>query len=132
MGLYVTAKEPMTSPDEDEPAKTRPEKMQQITVNCLPKWHTPHFEECLGNGETLWLLKGATRKVVKHGYDFEYGKLSAENVICEALQTVRSQQRVLIAACGPPSLMASVRDSADRYRREAGYIIDVHSEDFGS
>lgn len=61
----------------------------------------------------------------------KFEKMSARDVIAEAMQGVRKAHRVFLAACGPKSLMDVVRDSADTYKSGNGYRIDVHCEDFG-
>ena len=59
-----------------------------------------------------------------------YGRLNAEDAIGEAMRTAGSSQLTLVAACGPHSLMDSVRDSTDGFRA-CGHRIDVYCEDFG-
>lgn len=73
----------------------------------------------------------ACRMMDEQAANVTFGKMNARTVILEAMQGVGNNQRVLFAACGPKALMDAVRDSADIYRIEHGYRIDVHCEDFG-
>jgi hypothetical protein len=61
---------------------------------------------------------------------FHYMKMRPENDIGQILDEARHTDRVLVAACGPKSLMDAVRDSVDTWRGRRS--IDLHCESFGS
>lgn len=94
----------------------------RINSNC---------EDISRNGSVNTLLSGAACEDVNQSASLEYKKLSAESVIWDAMQTVGNHEKVLVAACGPSSLMDAVRDSVDSIRCKGGHWIDVHFEDFG-
>ncbi|VUC37575.1 unnamed protein product [Clonostachys rosea] len=71
-------------------------------------------------------------KIIKNEANIIYGKLCTTALIQGVMQTVNSQDRVLIAACGPTSLTNDLRDSVDDYQSHFSSTIDIYCEDFGS
>ncbi|ETS83875.1 hypothetical protein PFICI_05751 [Pestalotiopsis fici W106-1] len=65
-------------------------------------------------------------------HNIKIGRMDIEVVIGESLQTLDSQSRVLVTACGPRSLMDAVRDSADKWRDKSEVALQVHCEAFDS
>lgn len=70
--------------------------------------------------------------VTKHGLDLKFTKMNANVIINDVMEATETKQRVLVATCGPKSLMDDVRDSVFRWQEKPGVRIDVHSEDFNS
>ena len=60
-----------------------------------------------------------------------YGRPDTESLIREAVQSVAKDQRVLIAACGPTSLIEEVRDTAASCIQANGPAVELHCEQFG-
>lgn len=56
--------------------------------------------------------------------------MTPEVVFAEVLGEVNSHERVLVAACGPSSLIDAVKDSVDSWRDKSELGIDLHCEDF--
>ncbi|KAH8714443.1 hypothetical protein BGZ61DRAFT_492900 [Ilyonectria robusta] len=63
-------------------------------------------------------------------FDIRYEKLRASEVIFETVKSVGINQQVLIAACGPFSLMNDVNTAAGACIRSDGPSIEVHCENF--
>lgn len=129
--LYVTSHETVASQTNGAQAENDSGKKQTTSINYVAKGEGLNDENGFGNGERQWLLGETTPETTKHVADLRNEKMKVEKVIREAVETVGKYQRVLVAACGPQSLMDAVRDSADRYRKDAGYMMDVHCESFG-
>ncbi|CAK7216118.1 hypothetical protein SEUCBS140593_002762 [Sporothrix eucalyptigena] len=62
----------------------------------------------------------------------EYGKMSTDAVIDKAMQTVSGDDRVLVAGCGPSTLMEALRGSVVRYGAKNECRIDLHCEGYDS
>ncbi|KAH7311537.1 hypothetical protein B0I35DRAFT_488926 [Stachybotrys elegans] len=60
----------------------------------------------------------------------KHEKMNADKVILDSMQAVEKHQQVLVAACGPSSLMDAVKDSAHSWRTRGSCGLDVHCEDF--
>lgn len=71
-----------------------------------------------------------TNEIAELVDNVEYKKLDTDMAIQGAIRKVASHERVLVATCGPKSLMNAVRDSVDRCRMDSNNRIDVHCEDF--
>ncbi|OHE94906.1 hypothetical protein CORC01_09825 [Colletotrichum orchidophilum] len=63
--------------------------------------------------------------------DIKFDKLRAGEAITQTLQSAAPGQRVLIAACGPPSLTDVVQNAASCCIASGEISIDVHCENFG-
>jgi hypothetical protein len=62
--------------------------------------------------------------------DLNFEKVDIDVVISKSLEVAGRHQRVLVASCGPKSLMDDVVDSAHKWQNKRGLRIDVHCEDF--
>ncbi|KAF7546544.1 hypothetical protein G7Z17_g8348 [Cylindrodendrum hubeiense] len=63
-------------------------------------------------------------------FNIKYEKLRASEVIFETVKSVGINQQVLIAACGPLSLMNDVNTAAGACIRSDGPSVEVHCENF--
>ena len=59
------------------------------------------------------------------------GRPDAATAIREAVSSTAWSQRVLVAACGPPSLMTAVRNATAQCITSDGPSIELHCEQFG-
>ncbi|KAF4855043.1 Ferric/cupric reductase transmembrane component 1 [Colletotrichum siamense] len=80
--------------------------------------------------DTEGLLTSTTSNEIEDAFNIRFEKVNIEQEIGVALEGVATEQRVLVATCGPESLMDDVRDSADRWRNSRGLRIDIHFENF--
>ncbi|EPE08173.1 ferric reductase like transmembrane component [Ophiostoma piceae UAMH 11346] len=64
-------------------------------------------------------------------HPFSPGRPDAAAVIREAVSSTARSQRVLVAACGPPSLMTTVRNATAQCITSDGPSIELHCEQFG-
>ncbi|KAK7423746.1 hypothetical protein QQX98_000936 [Neonectria punicea] len=64
-------------------------------------------------------------------FKIKYEKLNVEDTVCELMESIGVDERVLIAGCGPPGLMKDIKTVAGRCIRTNGPSIDIHCEDFG-
>ncbi|KAF7540733.1 hypothetical protein G7054_g1190 [Neopestalotiopsis clavispora] len=64
--------------------------------------------------------------------DIKTVRMDTEVVFEKMLRTVNSHDRVLVATCGPKSLMDDVRESVDHWRNKSDLAIQMHSEAFDS
>ncbi|KAK7754280.1 hypothetical protein SLS62_003859 [Diatrype stigma] len=125
--LYVTSEGASASPGAATRTTIAPAQVQS-SIESLPLRKQATFDY-----KTITEVDDSTSRVLdEQAANIKFGKMDARTVILEAMQGVGKDQRVLFAACGPKALMDAVRDSADHYRIEPGYRIDVHCEDFGS
>lgn len=63
-------------------------------------------------------------------HKLKFEKMIPEAVFAEVLGEVNSHERVLVAACGPTSLIDAVKDSADSWRDNLELGIELHCENF--
>ena len=77
-------------------------------------------------------LQVPTSKIVELADNVQYTRMNTDTVIQESMQKIGSHQRVLIATCGPKSLMDAVRDSVDICRMDPSSRVDLHCEDFSA
>lgn len=61
----------------------------------------------------------------------EHGRPDLQSLIREAVQSVDKSKRVLVAACGPDSLMRVVRNTTASLITSGGPSIELHCEQFG-
>ena len=59
------------------------------------------------------------------------GRPDTATLVAEAVRTSTPGQRVLIAACGPPGLMKTVRNATARCITGDGPGVELHCEQFG-
>jgi hypothetical protein len=59
------------------------------------------------------------------------GRPDVAQLIREAVEPTPRHQRVLVAACGPQSLMTIVRDTTARLVKADGPAVELHCEQFG-
>jgi len=64
-------------------------------------------------------------------YPVQLGRPDTAALIRDAVNITPSNQRVLVAACGPDGLMRVVRDTTARLIRGDGPAVEVHCEQFG-
>ncbi|KXH33982.1 hypothetical protein CSIM01_02317 [Colletotrichum simmondsii] len=91
---------------------------------------TPGYGAVSSSDDTSSLLARTNGHEVEQAYNLHFRRMDIESVISDAIHFVESRQRVLMATCGPESLMEAVRDSAESWRKRRDLRIDVHSEDF--
>lgn len=74
-----------------------------------------------------------TTTSVSHGFEHavKEGRPDAASLIRNAVTTTPSNQRVLVAACGPDGLMRIVRDTTARLMTSDGPGVELHCEQFG-
>ncbi|KAI0540483.1 ferric reductase NAD binding domain-containing protein [Xylaria digitata] len=60
-----------------------------------------------------------------------YGRPDIEALVREAVASTRTDQRILIAACGPTKLVDTVRNTAASCIRVDGPSVELHIEQFG-
>ncbi|KAI5458720.1 hypothetical protein BGZ63DRAFT_427094 [Mariannaea sp. PMI_226] len=65
---------------------------------------------------------------IKYGINYE--RLRVREAILGAIQHMGTNQRVLVAACGPESMMQDVRAATGDCIRSNGPSVDVHCENF--
>ncbi|KAK2738353.1 ferric reductase transmembrane component 5 [Colletotrichum kahawae] len=114
--LYVTGDSPR-----DETSANRPDnaRTNEGVVNYGSITH-----------DTEGLLTSTASNEIEDAFNIRFEKVNIEQEIGVALEGVATEQRVLVATCGPESLMDDVRDSADRWRNSRGLRIDIHFENF--
>jgi hypothetical protein len=86
-------------------------------------------QEC--GGSKVQGSESAIKAITKDA-NIIYGKLCTTAVVQDAMKTVRSHDRVLVAACGPASLTADLRASVEDYESHFISNIDIYCEDFSS
>ena len=59
------------------------------------------------------------------------GRPDTATLVAAAIKSTSASQRVLVAACGPPSLMKTVRNTTARCIRGDGPGVELHCEQFG-
>lgn len=94
--------------------------------------HVEHI--CLGEdapGKEAMLT--ATSSSSSHGYEhaIKPGRPDMASLIRSAVESTPSNQRVLVAACGPDGLMRVVRTTTARLIRGDGPAVELHCEQFG-
>ncbi|KAF4820095.1 Ferric/cupric reductase transmembrane component 1 [Colletotrichum siamense] len=114
--LYVTGDSPREETSAETPNNGR---MNEGAVNYGSISH-----------DTEGLLTSTTTNEIEDAFNIRFEKVHVEQEIGVALEGVATEQRVLVATCGPESLMDDVRDSADRWRNSRGLRIDIHFENF--
>lgn len=62
---------------------------------------------------------------------FERKKSDAGELVRRTIFSSGSHSKILVAVCGPKSLMNAVKDSVDECRGSMDARIDFHCEDFG-
>ncbi len=70
-----------------------------------------------------------SQQPLRHSYSS--GRPDAATVIQQAVSSTAPSQRVLVAACGPPALMTTVRDATAKCIRSDGPAVELHCEQFG-
>jgi hypothetical protein len=81
--------------------------------------------------ETQGNIKSVNTTELNDRRGLKYEKLRVEAMIHDSIQAAGSDSRILIASCGPKSLMAAVSAAATQYVTPEGPSIDVHCESFG-
>lgn len=64
------------------------------------------------------------------GVNIRFQKMDPALSISEAVDGVPGDGRILVAACGPTSLMNEIKDTTERIERNSCHVIDIHCEDF--
>ncbi|KAK1623560.1 ferric reductase NAD binding domain-containing protein [Colletotrichum phormii] len=125
VSLFVTNEEPISSP-----IATQTDTPYDVESQLLSERGTPSYGAVSSVDDTSSLLARANGHEVEQAYNLHFRRMDIESVVSDAIQSVESRQRVLMATCGPESLMEAVRDSAESWRKKRDLRIDVHSEDF--
>lgn len=132
MTIYVTSEQPVAAHNnrictiDDSSQDQRAMEREWLQKNRL------NHEGILEVGDTNGLFGEDGCDFMDHTLNLKYERLRAEGVIHEAMQSVESTARALVAVCGPESLSDTVRDAADQFQTKSSIRIDVHCEDFGS
>ncbi|KAL1902966.1 hypothetical protein Sste5346_000878 [Sporothrix stenoceras] len=71
---------------------------------------------------------GSESQPLRHS--FSPGRPDAETVIRNAVSSTARSQRVLVAACGPPALMKTVRSATAKCITSDGPSVELHCEQF--
>lgn len=71
-----------------------------------------------------------TYDAIPHDFSIAFEKMKIDEVVEMALEGTGTHEHILVATCGPTSLMDTVKSSAEFWRDRKGLHIDVHSEDF--
>lgn len=125
VSLYVTNEEATSSS-----VATAYDGPYDVESQLLSGNRTPGYGAISSADDTSSLLARTNGHEVEQAYNLHFRRIDIESVISDAVQSVESRQRVLMATCGPESLMEAVRDSAESWRKKRDLRIDVHSEDF--
>lgn len=118
--IYVTNEEPTAHPDHVFGSG----EIRRIIGDVLPEIHS------LEPDELQSLLHRPPCEVVERMVMLEYKKMNTETVIRKSMQAIGSQERVLVAACGPSPLLKDLQSSVSCYRSKHSCRIDFHSEEF--
>ncbi|KAH8659044.1 ferric reductase NAD binding domain-containing protein [Ilyonectria robusta] len=121
--LHVTGQELSSSPD-----LRIEKKSQEVTSNVTA---TKEHDSMNDNIEAN--TSGNSSDDSPDAVEFEevvYGKMIPENTILEAMQHLNRNSRVLIAACGPVSLLDAVATTVGSLDVAEVPIIEVHYEKF--
>ena len=125
--LYITGEDV----EEDSKVSVRhSENWTSEETILLPKGTAQSYQTISQVDEELSSLSDDPDADSIRNDDLRYTKLDTQDLLSETLQDVGLSQRVLVASCGPLSMMNSIKDATDEYIR-SGYRIDAHSEDFG-
>lgn len=127
MILYITGED---LEEDTKMSDTGSEDGNSTETMLLSKGGGPNYETISRIDDERPLLDSDDDTDVDEIGDLRFTKMDTRDVLSESFQDVRLDQRVLVASCGPQSLMNSIRDVTDEYLR-LGYRIEAHSEDFG-
>ncbi|KAF5021915.1 hypothetical protein F66182_6063 [Fusarium sp. NRRL 66182] len=128
--IYVT-NEPWPSPNSTIRAACETEATSPcVETRLLSTEEACRYGTISGVGDMDRLLGEAACDIAQQNPKIRFEKMAIHSVLNEALVNVVFHQRVLIATCGPKSLMDDVGDFADRWQNKADASVDVHCEDF--
>jgi hypothetical protein len=91
--------------------------------------HVEHVDGGVSEKDTV-----TTAAAMSHtfsDYVVTAGRPDAASLIRDAVSTTPRNQRVLVAACGPDSLMRVVRDTTAKLILSDGPGVELHCEQFG-
>ncbi|CAH0052280.1 unnamed protein product [Clonostachys solani] len=138
LSLHVTTDNAQASSDENLSSILNPSPHTTTTSEITEKRHSEAgcpFETdekpVPADRETQSNMRSANMMELNNMHGLKYEKLRAEAMIHESIQAAGRDSRVLIASCGPKSLMAAVSAAATQYMTPEGPSIDVHCESFG-
>ncbi|CAG9975837.1 unnamed protein product, partial [Clonostachys byssicola] len=110
--IYITSEEPTIH--DDSRSDLVPDGTQDGLQTMSQQIIGPDDESREFDGSEVLGSESAI-KAITTDVNIVYGKLCTTTVIKDAMQTVTSQDRVLVAACGPASLTADLRESVEDY-----------------
>jgi hypothetical protein len=133
--IYVTNEATTTSPDEVVRAALECSKIElqnTVKTRLLSKKDAPSYETITEYTDIEMRLDDASDND-EEGLDdiaqFHHERMKPEDEIAHIMKEADRGHKVLVAACGPSSLMDAVTDSVDRWRDTRN--IDLHCESFG-
>ncbi|KAF9876777.1 hypothetical protein CkaCkLH20_05623 [Colletotrichum karsti] len=126
--LHITDEKSKT--DSDTAPTAAPESQHHRntpTTGLLSEAGTLNYETVseLGNAESL--LSEASLCIDEQLFDLRYERMDVQEVVADAMRTVEDHDRVLIATCGPESLMDAQYDEGRA--RELIPALNTHLED---
>lgn len=127
--IYITSDEPITGPNAGICTRVLSGEIQSM----IPHESDPHTYGAIPELDGMdGLSTRAAYARLEQIATIKCMKMETEAVICEATRAINNDQRVLVAACGPQSLMDAVRDSAESWRTRLGLRLCIHCEDFNN
>lgn len=128
--VYVTGEDSTPSSDTSVFDASKSQRSRHEMTSRLLSWSdASSYDTISDENETGRLLNETACDVVRTP-NVKFEKLNTDAVIRETLETVGSHQRVLVATCGPVSLMDAVEDAVEGWQNKRGVKIDIHREDF--
>lgn len=133
--LHVTSQELPILDEKYTKVHTGLEKASKQMESTIADGTLPYLAEPAGAGDMENVNeKEPQRLSTVRAADFDgvrYGKFKADAAIQEAIEGLTNNHRVLVAACGPSSLMNAVLDAVEKCRKMDGPSLEVHCEQFG-
>ncbi|KAF4973679.1 hypothetical protein FSARC_68 [Fusarium sarcochroum] len=127
--VYVTGEQPGSSSAATTPTVTECEhSIDELESEALLREEAFNYDTISPMSDIGGLFHRTSADEQTANLMFE--KLDNDIVIGEALGKAGYHQRVLVATCGPKSLMDAVEDSAGKWQNKRGLRIDIHCEDF--
>lgn len=96
----------------------------------LPGSDLGKSKELSQSDSSLERQQGAQWRNLSEDISIEYGKLDVSSVIQAKIQDCQAGERVLVAACGPSSLLKATTDATARCITSKGPSIELHYEAF--
>lgn len=118
-----------SSRQHDIPVSFAPESKEKLTddiLPTLPSRSTTCLEGDVEKGPVNIQVENISTQLHIH-----QGRPDIPSLIRNAVQQIASQERIIIAACGPGSLIKSVRAASAECISHGGPSIELHCEQFG-